>query len=116
MLPFALTAVCVVERLDEVEVDREDRGGQRVLGGAREVVAGGALVGVAHLTITYRVFVSGSRSMPLVEWFSSERGSPRMSWTWSQLDPFQVSFDRMPELVSRFESSPTAIRQSDDVT
>src|SRR6056297_697501 len=69
--------------------------------------------------ITYSVLVVGSRSIPLVEWFSSDRGRPRTSWTWSQLLPFHVSLEITPEFVSRFTSSPPPpppMRGSDELT
>ena len=56
---------------------------------------------------------SGDRTMPLFEWFSSERGKPRIISTASQLPPSSVSRVMTPELVSRsFDSPLAAIRGS----
>src|SRR5918993_632167 len=59
---------------------------------------------------------SALSTMPLGEWFSSERGRPRIRSTLVQLEPFQVSLDRMPELVSRLRSPKLAMRGSLEVT
>ena len=64
-------------------------------------------------------FCSSSAS-PFGAWFSSERGSPRTSMTWSQPELVCVSLEMTPEFVSRLlagvASLFVAIRQSLDDT
>src|ERR687898_1428454 len=60
--------------------------------------------------VRYSLVPSALNTMPLGEWFSSDRGRPRIRSTLLQLEPFQVSWDRMPELVSRLRSPKFPMR------
>src|SRR5690606_10622049 len=53
---------------------------------------------------TYMMLVASSMTIPLVAWFSSDRGKPFTTSTLVHDVPFQVSLEMMPELVSRLRS------------
>ena len=53
-------------------------------------------------TAKYKVLVTASNCIPLVAWFSSERGNPRTRSIFTHEVPFQESRETMPELVSKF--------------
>src|SRR5918997_948569 len=55
---------------------------------------------------TNSVWPSALSCMPLTEWFSSERGSPRTRSVLTHWEPFQLRREMIPELVSRLRSVP----------
>src|SRR5688500_12352367 len=74
--------------------------------GIRAKLVDGAPELVRPPTARYKLLPSALSCMPLGEWLRSERGRPRTKSVFTQLEPFQVRREMMPEFVSRL-LSPT---------